>query len=452
MSGRKAPSSPVRIVAWAWKSTWSVMPAMRTTFLSWISPHEPRTCGRLRALTSAPVSIRSRPSSVARRLEQLADRGMGRGAVALELLDLAADPLEVLGDRRDRLLDLGRAQPELALGRRVVGPARLGRELRDLLRRALEHVARDRLHLAAQLGATARQELDLLPRGALEIAEPVAVGGLHLLAQARRGGGIGDPGAALGVERPAGAALGGAGPEGREERGDERHREDGADDDHGCRVAGAPDDLTGMLRGGPRQDFPANGDPSPMASDDHLDHDPAAGADHGLPPHRFLRATIAAGELTLNPPLRGTITGGPASMTFARLAGVAIVDLRGSGVDDDELVATLPPNAPPLDRAARRVLADWAALVGYRRLWLADRVLDLDPPPPVGAVAVRCPTCTSEWADSSPGFWALVRENHHFPGFCPACGGSLPEWRPARRPSCRTPGHAASAPVAAGAL
>jgi len=189
-----------------------------------------------------------------------------------------------------------------------------------------------------------------------------------------------------------------------------------------------------------------------MASDGHLDHDLDAEADRGLPPHRFLRATIAAGELTLNPPLSGTITGGPAAMTFARLAGVAIVDLRRSGAEDDELVATLPPNAPPLDRAARRILSDWAALVGYRRLWLADRVLELDPPPPVGAVAVRCPTCTSEWADSSPSFWARVRANHHFPGFCPACGGSLPEWRPARRPSRRAAGRAPSAPLAAGAV
>ena len=120
-------------------------------------------------------------------------------------------------------------------------------------------------------------------------------------------------------------------------------------------------------------------------------------------------------------------------MTFARLAGVAIVDLRGSGVDDDELVATVPPNAPPLDRAARRVLADWAALVGYRRLWLADRVLDLDPPPPVGAVDGAVPDVHVGVGGLAPGFWAVVRENHHFPGFCPACGGSLPEWRPARR-------------------
>ena len=161
-----------------------------------------------------------------------------------------------------------------------------------------------------------------------------------------------------------------------------------------------------------------------MASD-HRAHD-----DPGF--DRFLRATIADGEITLNPPLSGTITGGPASMTFARLQGVAIVDLRFAGADGDEVVATVPPNAPRLPRAARRVLAAWAALVGYRRLWLPDSVVELEPPPPVGTASVRCPTCTSVWADDSVRFWTVVRESGHFPGFCPACGGSLPEWRLAR--------------------
>src|SRR3954468_6010945 len=143
----------------------------------------------------------------------------------------------------------------------------------------------------------------------------------------------------------------------------------------------------------------------------------------------FRRATIAAGRITLNPPLHGTITGGPASMTLARLDGVVLVDLRHSGEDDEELVATVPPNAPPITTVARRTLADWAAVVGYRRLWLPDRVLELEPPDALGTAEVRCPTCTATWTDGSPRFWATVRANGHFPGYCPACGGSLPEWR-----------------------
>jgi hypothetical protein len=209
-----------------------------------------------------------------------------------------------------------------------------------------------------------------------------------------------------------------------------------------------------MLRNGDRQDFPANGDLLGMDAENDR-HDEDMDRDPDAPPeqHRFLRATIAGGEITLNPPLRGTITGGPASMTFARLEGVAFVDLRHTGADDDELVATLPPNAPPLTRGARRVLADWAALVGYERLWLPDEVLDLDPPPPVGRAIVRCPTCTSEWADESPAFWARVRASGHFPGYCPACSGSLPEWKPERVAAARRRGPARAdrtAPTGAG--
>ena len=142
----------------------------------------------------------------------------------------------------------------------------------------------------------------------------------------------------------------------------------------------------------------------------------------------FLRATIAGGALTLNLPLPGTITGGPASMTLERLDGVVLVDLRHAGEDDDELVVTVPPNAPRVGRAARRVLRDWAALVGYRRLWFDDAVFELEPRAPVGTATVRCPTCTSVWADGSEQFWEIVRANRHVPAYCPACGGSLPEW------------------------
>src|SRR3954469_18606197 len=159
-----------------------------------------------------------------------------------------------------------------------------------------------------------------------------------------------------------------------------------------------------------------------MDLDEHTDDDLTQEQDH------FLRATIAAGRITLNPPLHGTITGGPASMTLARLEGVVLVDLRHAGEDDEELVATVPPNAPRITTAARRTLADWAAVVGYRRLWLPDRVLELEPPDALGTAEVRCPTCTATWADGSPRFWATVRANGHFPA-----NGPLPRLRPRGR-------------------
>lgn len=144
----------------------------------------------------------------------------------------------------------------------------------------------------------------------------------------------------------------------------------------------------------------------------------------------FLRATITPRALWVNPGFPGLIQGGPASMTLERLAGRAVlVDLRTTGAGDDELVATVPANAPRIDRAARARLAEWAALVGYRRLWLPGEVVELDEGAPVGRTAtVRCPTCTSRWSDGSPRFWERVREMGHFPGYCCACGGVLPEW------------------------
>ncbi|MGI8729439.1 MAG: hypothetical protein ACR2LK_05530, partial [Solirubrobacteraceae bacterium] len=46
----------------------------------------------------------------------------------------------------------------------------------------------------------------------------------------------------------------------------------------------------------------------------------------------------------------------------------------------------------------------------------------------VARVVVTCPTCTLRWEDQGPDFWGVVRDNGWFPGSCPACGGSLPEW------------------------
>jgi len=224
------------------------------------------------------------------------------------------------------------------------------------------------------------------------------------------------PQAALGVELGAGA--------GEEDERDEQQGGHGGDG-HGTSVARAADGLTAIVHS---QIARVRGDPTGMDTDEEMED-----VDAGLAPDRFLRATIAGGSLTLNPPLRGTIRGGPASMTLTRLDSVVLVDLRPAGEDDDELVATPPPNAPAIGRPARRVLTQWAALVGYRRLWLPDAVVDLEPPPPVGTATVRCPTCASGWADSSEGFWSTVRRNRHFPGYCPACGGSLPEWSTATR-------------------
>ena len=148
----------------------------------------------------------------------------------------------------------------------------------------------------------------------------------------------------------------------------------------------------------------------------------------------FLRATITARGICLNPPAPGIITGGPATMTLRQLRGRAVlVDLRVAGDDDAELIASTPPNAPRLDKRSLRRLIRWAGVVGYRRLWFPDGVVELEAPDGLPTAQVVCPTCTARWADSSAPFWEMVREFGHFPGYCSACGGSLPEWEVPRR-------------------
>jgi hypothetical protein len=46
----------------------------------------------------------------------------------------------------------------------------------------------------------------------------------------------------------------------------------------------------------------------------------------------------------------------------------------------------------------------------------------------VGCAEATCPTCGLPWRDDTVEFWERVRRDGAFPGFCLACGGSLPEW------------------------
>ena len=109
-----------------------------------------------------------------------------------------------------------------------------------------------------------------------------------------------------------------------------------------------------------------------------------------------------------SPPVPGLIRCGPVSMNLERLHGRSVlVDLRVVG-EGDELVASVPPNAPRLDRRSSNRLAKWAAVVGYKRLWMPGRVVELAEPEELLAARVECPTCGSEWADSSPSFWQMT--------------------------------------------
>jgi hypothetical protein len=137
------------------------------------------------------------------------------------------------------------------------------------------------------------------------------------------------------------------------------------------------------------------------------------------------RATVRDGAVTLNrwtPGLRGH---GPEPAGF-RAISAAIADLRVH--DDRELIVTPVPRAPWTGEAEETLLR-WAALVGYRRVWLPGRVVDCeDALAPVATAATDCPTCGAHWEDGTVAFWTQVRATGWFPGTCLACGGSLPEW------------------------
>ncbi|MBA2349663.1 MAG: hypothetical protein H0V81_15360 [Solirubrobacterales bacterium] len=136
------------------------------------------------------------------------------------------------------------------------------------------------------------------------------------------------------------------------------------------------------------------------------------------------RASIRGGTVTLNRWSPVLYRAGPAPLAMARLQA-SLADLHR--LDEDELLVVPVPGSP-WGLAVDATLAAWATRVGYRRLWLPGHVATLDELPELSTVAVDCPTCGARWEDEAVGFWEMVREDGWFPGFCRACGGSLPEW------------------------
>jgi hypothetical protein len=139
------------------------------------------------------------------------------------------------------------------------------------------------------------------------------------------------------------------------------------------------------------------------------------------------RAAIREGRVTLNAWTPGLIRGGPAGAALASV-DAALADLRVP--EDRELVVT-PVARVPWPATAEGALLAWARRVGYRRVWLPGRVVELAGElATTGVAAVDCPTCGAHWEDGAIAFWEGVRANGWFPATCLACGGSLPEWAP----------------------
>src|SRR5436309_9710654 len=124
----------------------------------------------------------------------------------------------------------------------------------------------------------------------------------------------------------------------------------------------------------------------------------------------FARATITSRGITLNRWRTGLIDGAPAGMLLRPLArrGVVLADLVADREQRDLMVRFVPRDAATDE--ARVALTQWAARVGWRRIWLDDRVVDLDSAQPaLGRARAACPTCGLRWEDDRLEFWERVR-------------------------------------------
>ncbi len=136
------------------------------------------------------------------------------------------------------------------------------------------------------------------------------------------------------------------------------------------------------------------------------------------------RAAIRGGTVTLNRWSPAMASRGPLKAGL-RHVRAALADLHRDG---DELIV-VPVRGTPWHELAEQALLRWAETVGYRRVWLPARVVDLrDALGVLGWAHVTCPTWGARWEDGTMAFWEAVRRDGWFPGGCLACGGSLPEW------------------------
>lgn len=153
----------------------------------------------------------------------------------------------------------------------------------------------------------------------------------------------------------------------------------------------------------------------------------------GIPQPTF-RATVSEGRIRLvGSSLNLSEADEPLGTMFDEVerAGVTIADLSHSvdqGSDTGpELTVTFLAEGDP---RAEETLVEWAALIGYQRVWFPDRVAMVDPGPPFRRKArVRCPACRHGWSGRGRQFWLAVRQRRAFPVICPLCGGDLPQWK-----------------------
>jgi hypothetical protein len=135
-------------------------------------------------------------------------------------------------------------------------------------------------------------------------------------------------------------------------------------------------------------------------------------------PHHDGLAEHSAVLTMLNEPTEGELT--IADLGESEIAG------KPGGWEMTVTVLTLGHPSPQAEHA----LVEWATDVGYRRVWLPDRVVtcQLQHSFLSGATA-QCETCGQTWHQSGRSFWTHVAKRRSFPTYCLICGADLASWR-----------------------
>ncbi len=151
------------------------------------------------------------------------------------------------------------------------------------------------------------------------------------------------------------------------------------------------------------------------------------------------RATFRRGRLQVIHHFTTMADNGPVTSLFGERArkGVTIADLsRHSSEDAPDELSVVFRSRGRVGSDAEEAITEWAAAVGYARVWFPDYMVEVEPTLRASNIArVRCPNCAQGWSAGGRSFWVCVWRAKCFPNICTLCGGDLPQWTIDRPPA-----------------
>ena len=164
-----------------------------------------------------------------------------------------------------------------------------------------------------------------------------------------------------------------------------------------------------------------------------------------------VRATVTRnGELVMTPWSAGAARdGGPAAAQIRLRKLVGVFDLTIERAHADGIThATdlIVSDVFVTDRVelGHRKLVEFAAHLGYKRVWFGNEVVALESALLGGTWQSTCRHCGLTWSDSTDGFWLNTRGMGYFPPVCSLCSHPIAqavgEREPAKRSQSGEPG------------